>query len=217
MSSLHNFEAEMGALTFGRIQSEVSGVLVTCPMSHEYWVAEMRSDANLSGLEPPAFSSVSLHSPSKASGGSARVNSVPLLQTCRWLRGDKRMLHARPNPRKKTWNFPSSDLESVAPALGAESWLANVCADYSFLFHPFCRWSYGVLLWEIVSLGEYPCPPTRGSSAQRERAPPMLLHHLLSWVTFAFGANKCHLGKEPYRFPACVCLSPWLSLWKPSV
>ena len=81
----------------------------------------MRSDANLSGLEPPAFSSVSLLSPPKASGGSARVNSVPLLQTCHWLRGDKRMLHARPNPRKKTWNFPSSDLESVAPALGAES------------------------------------------------------------------------------------------------
>ena len=78
MSSLPNFEAEMGVLTFGRIQSEASAVPVTCPMSHEYPVAEMRSDANLSGLEPPAFCSVSLHSLPKASGGSASVNSVPV-------------------------------------------------------------------------------------------------------------------------------------------
>ena len=34
---------------------------------------EMRSDANLSGLEPPAFCSVSLHSLPKASGGFASV------------------------------------------------------------------------------------------------------------------------------------------------
>ena len=34
MSSLCNFEAEMGVLTFGRIQSEASAVPVTCPMSH---------------------------------------------------------------------------------------------------------------------------------------------------------------------------------------
>ena len=34
MSSLPNFEAEMGVLTFGRIQSEASAVPVTCPMSH---------------------------------------------------------------------------------------------------------------------------------------------------------------------------------------
>ena len=34
MSSLRNFEAEMGVLTFGRIQSEASAVPVTCPMSH---------------------------------------------------------------------------------------------------------------------------------------------------------------------------------------
>ena len=87
MSSLPNFEAEMGVLTFGRIQSEASAVPVTCPMSHEYPVAEMRSVANLSGLEPPAFCSVSLHSLPKASGGSASVNSVPLLQSFHWPKG----------------------------------------------------------------------------------------------------------------------------------
>lgn len=69
----------------------------------------------------------------------------------------------------------------------------------SFLFHPLLQ----MVLWRVTmgggSLGGI---LVHWSEAWAKGAGPRAPHHLLSWVTLAFGADRCHLGKKPCRFPA---------------